>query len=78
MPMTECDRVGFLNQDVQRARILLQHSSLSRVEQQSSTIPFHPERDTMFGEQPVHDGSRGYLPLTLTTFTESVPVNVSP
>ena len=23
-------------------------------------------------------GSRGYLPVTLTTFTESVPVNVSP
>lgn len=51
MPVGEGERVGLLNRDVQRAGVLFQHSSLSRIKQQSSALPFHSGGEAVFGEQ---------------------------
>ena len=51
MPVTEHYRVRLLEPDVQNACIVFQHASLSRVEENSSAIPFDPERKSVFGEQ---------------------------
>ena len=51
MPVADGDHVRVRKPDLQLARVVFEHLSLSRIEEDALAVVFNPERESVFGQQ---------------------------